>query len=98
MKLNVKACALSCGLLWGLGLLVITWWIIFFDGATGESTLIGKVYRGYSVSPSGSLIGLAWALPDGMIGGAIFAWVYNLLGALLRRPEDHETACRGVQA
>ena len=35
------------------------------------------VYRGYSISPTGSLIGLLWALPDGMIGGAVLAWVYN---------------------
>ena len=88
MKLNVKAFALSCGLLWGFGLLFITWWIIAFDGATDEPTLIGRVYRGYSISPVGSLIGLAWALPDGMIGGAIFAWVYNLLVALLHRREN----------
>ena len=88
MKLNVRAFALSCGLLWGFGLLFITWWIIAFDGATGEPTLIGRVYRGYSISPVGSLIGLAWALPDGMIGGAIFAWVYNLLVAFLHRRES----------
>ncbi len=88
MKLNVKAFALSCGLLWGFGLLFITWWIIAFDGATGEATLIGRVYRGYSISPLGSLIGLAWALPDGLIGGAIFAWVYNLLAAFLHRREN----------
>lgn len=85
MKLNVRAFALSCGLVWGFGLLFITLWIIAFDGATGEPTLIGRVYRGYSISPAGSLIGLAWALPDGVIGGAIFAWVYNLLVVLLHR-------------
>jgi membrane associated rhomboid family serine protease len=29
----------------------------------------------------GSLIGLAWGLLDGLIGGAIFAWLYNRLAA-----------------
>jgi len=58
--------------------LCITWWIILFDGSTGEATLIGRVYRGYTISPIGSLIGLVWAFFDGLIGGAIFAWVYNL--------------------
>jgi hypothetical protein len=80
-KLNVTAFALSCGLLWGVGLFLLTWWIIAFDGATGEPTLIGKLYRGYSVSPIGSLIGLAWALADGFVGGAIFAWLYNLIAS-----------------
>ncbi|MCP4593028.1 MAG: hypothetical protein GY842_20025 [bacterium] len=92
MRLNVKAFALSGGLLWGFGLLLITWWIIAFDGATGEATLIGKVYRGYSISPVGSLIGLAWALPDGLIGGAIFAWMYNTLVAVFCRREPPEAA------
>lgn len=79
MKLNVKAFAISCGLLWGIGLFLLTWWIIMFEGASGEPTLIGLFYRGYAISPAGSLIGLVWALVDGMIGGAIFAWLYNVV-------------------
>jgi hypothetical protein len=79
MKLNVKAFALAFGLLWGFGLLFLTWWIIAFDGATGEITLIGRLYRGYSITPLGSVIGLLWALLDGAVGGAIFAWLYNFI-------------------
>ena len=78
MKLNVKACALACGLLWGVGLFALTWWIILFEGATGDITFIGRLYRGYSITPVGSVIGLAWGLIDGAVGGAIFAWLYNL--------------------
>ena len=81
MHLNVKAFALSCGLIWGLGLFILTWWIIAFDGVTGQVTFIGQIYRGYSVSPLGSIIGLVWAFFDGAIGGAIFAWLYNLIAA-----------------
>ena len=77
MKLNVKAFAITMGLLWGVGLFGMTWWIIWFDGPTGETLWLSKIYRGYNVSPMGSLIGLAWALPDGFIGGAVIAWVYN---------------------
>ncbi len=79
MKLNVKALALASGLIWGFGLFLLTWWVMMFDGATGEATLIGKLYRGYSISPGGSIIGLAWGGADGAIGGAIFAWLYNAL-------------------
>jgi hypothetical protein len=77
MKLNIKAFALAFGLVWGLGLFCLTWWIIAFDGATGEATMIGHVYRGFNISPMGSLVGLVWAFADGAIGGAIFAWLYN---------------------
>jgi hypothetical protein len=53
MRLNIKAFGLTCGLFWGFGLFLLTWWIIAF--------------------------GLIWALLDGFIGGAIFAWLYNLI-------------------
>lgn len=81
MRLNVKAFALTCGLVWGFGLFLLTWWIMVFEGSTREITLIGQVYRGYSISPLGSIFGLIWALIDGMIGGAIFAWLYNLIAS-----------------
>jgi hypothetical protein len=79
MKLNVKAFALTCGLVWGLGLMLLTWWIMLFEGATGKATWFGLVYRGYNISFGGSIVGLVWAFFDGAIGGAIFAWLYNLL-------------------
>jgi len=79
MKFDVKAFALTCGLIWGLGLFFLTWWIIAFDGPTGEVTLIGRLYRGYTISAVGSLVGMIWAFFDGLIGGALFAWLYNLL-------------------
>lgn len=81
MKLDVKAFALTCGLLWGLGLFFLTWWMIAFGGATGETTLIGRIYIGYRISPLGSVLGLAWGFVDALIGGAIFAWLYNLIAA-----------------
>ena len=81
MKLNVKAFALTCALFWGLCLFVLTWWIILFDGATGDAPFFGRIYRGYSICPIGSIIGLAYAFVDGLIGGAIFAWLYNLIAS-----------------
>jgi hypothetical protein len=86
VKLDIKAFALTCSLIWGLGVFFLTWWVIAFDGATGEVTWLGLLYRGYDISPMGSLIGLIWALADGLVGGAIFAWLYNrLLGLGTKR-------------
>ena len=81
MKLDVKAFAITCALVCGFGLFALTWWIMAFDGATGEPTLIGRLYRGYTISPEGSVIGLGWALVDGFVGGAIFAGLYNVIAA-----------------
>lgn len=79
MKLDVKAFALTCAIVWGIGLFCLTWWLIALDGSTGEITFIGRLYRGYSISPFGSVVGMIWAFLDGLIGGAVFAWLYNVL-------------------
>lgn len=79
MRLNVKAFALTCGILWGVLLFCITWWIILWDGPGVGVPFLGKIYRGYSITPLGSLFGLIWGLVDGLIIGLIFAWFYNLI-------------------
>lgn len=76
-ELDPKAFGLTCGTLWGLGLFSLTWWLIALDGPSDEPTPIGRLYRGYTVSPRGSLIGGAWAFFDALIGGACLAWLYN---------------------
>ena len=81
MKLDTKSFALTSGLTLGLALFLSTWWVIAFDGITRDITLIGYLYRGYNISPSGSFIGLVYGLIDGAIFGSIFAWFYNLLVA-----------------
>lgn len=88
MRLNVRAFAITCGIIWGVGLFALTWWIIMFDGATGDVTFLGRIYRGYNISPLGSVFGLIWASVDGLIGGAIFAWLYNLLSARSAGPRE----------
>ena len=79
MKLDVRAFGLACALVWGLGVFCLTWWVIAFEGPTGDITPLGHVYRGYEISAVGSLIGLVWALVDGFVGGVVLAWVYNRL-------------------
>lgn len=88
MKLNIKAFALTCGLICGLGLFMLTWWIIAFDGATGEATLVGRIYRGYSITPMGSIAGLIWGFFDGLIGGVIFSGLYNLIISRMSNTEE----------
>lgn len=86
MKLNVKAFALASALWWGLGLFGLTWWLLALGHMTGEPTLVGQFYPGYRVSPLGSLVGLAWGFGDGLVGGAVLAWLYNLLAARFAGP------------
>ena len=88
MKLNIAAFALTSALFWGFCLFFLTWWIMIFEGATGEITMIGQIYRGYSISPIGSIFGLLWGFFDALIGGAIFAWLYNLLAGQFKNKKE----------
>lgn len=79
MRLNIKSFAAACGLIWGFGVLCFTWWRLLFEGRKEDDTLLGHIYRGYSITPIGSLIGFVWGLLDGAAGGLVFAWLYNRL-------------------
>ena len=79
MRLNIKAFALACGLIWGLGLFCMAWWLILLEGNNPEPCLLNRLYPGYTMTPVGSLVGMVWGLVDAGIGGAIFAWLYNLI-------------------
>lgn len=79
MKFEIFPFALTCAIFWGIAIFLGTWWIIAFDGAQEGATMLGQIYRGYAITPVGSIIGLAWGFADGLIGGAIFAWLYNKL-------------------
>ena len=83
MKLNIKAFALASGIWWGVGIFLLTWWIIAFSGASDAPFFLGRIYLGYTISPLGSVIGLVWGFVDALIAGAIFAWLYNVIGSRL---------------
>ncbi len=77
MKLNAKAFALTCGLLWGIAVFIATIWLLII-GASGKTiSLLSAFYFGYQFSIVGAFVGLVWGFVDGAIGGLIFAFVYN---------------------
>jgi hypothetical protein len=79
MKLSVKAFALTCGILWGLAVLLSTWCLLILGSPGGIISKLSTFYIGYSFSWGGAVIGLLWGFVDGLICGAIFAWLYNKL-------------------
>jgi hypothetical protein len=85
MKLNVLAFGLACGLVWGLGVFCLAWWVMAFEGATHDPMFLGHIYRGFDISPLGSIIGLGWGLGDGFVAGVILSAIYNALVG--RRPQ-----------
>jgi hypothetical protein len=82
MRLNVKAFGLACGILWGLGLFLLAWWFVIRGISPESKTFIERAYIGYRLTAGGSLMGLVWGFVDGLVGGVVFAWLYNkLLGS-----------------
>ena len=79
MQLNVKAFTLTFGVLWGVGLFFLTWWIILLEGASGDPTFIGRFYIGYNISPSGSIVGFLYGCADGGMCVLAFGGLYNFI-------------------
>lgn len=78
MTFNIKVMALTGGIIWAAanliaGLTAMAGW----GGAYVD--VMGSIYIGYAPTVMGALIGAAWAFVDGLIGGAVFAYLYNKL-------------------
>jgi hypothetical protein len=82
MKLNVRALAISCGLLWGVLAMFLTGLANLLWPGYGQEFLraMASVYPGYHATRSFGqvVVGGLYGLMDGAVAGAIFAWVYNL--------------------
>jgi NhaP-type Na+/H+ or K+/H+ antiporter len=83
MEIRKRALGLSLGLVWGLAVLLGTWWLLIF-GYKGE--IMGRLsqfYIGYSFTYIGAIMGLIWGFIDGFIAGVLIAWFYDLFSKML---------------
>ena len=75
--MSIRAFALTAGIFGSATLFFIAWWLILIGNTDGPTTLLERIYIGYSFTPIGSVIGAVWGFIDFAIGGAIAAWLYN---------------------
>lgn len=85
MKLHTLAFGLACGILWGIGVLLMGLLAAMTGYGIAFVDFLGDFYRGYDPTPMGSFIGLLWGFADGALGGVIFSWLYNSLVGKLGR-------------
>lgn len=89
MRLSVRAFAFSCAVIWGIGVMLLVGLAHLIWPGYGEGLLkiAAAIYPGYTAGPGVGqwLLGTVYGLLDGAIGGAIFAWLYNLAAA---KPPD----------
>ncbi len=83
MELRKRALGLSLGLVWGLAILLCTWWFIIFEVRGEMLSNLRNVYLGYSVSWGGSFIGFIWGFVDGFIAGVLIAWFYGIFSKMI---------------
>ena len=81
MRLNITAMAMAFGLLWGACILTVAAANVIWP-SYGQAflQLCASIYPGYRPGTGiGSVVtGTIYALLDGGVGGAVFAWLYNL--------------------
>jgi len=80
MKLNIKGLAIAAGITWAAVVLMVGLANLVWAGyGAAFLATVSSVYPGFE---PGSLmqvfIGTGYGFVDGAIGGAVFAWVYNL--------------------
>jgi len=88
MKLSVKAMAAAGGLLWGGGMLAVAMGnLISSSYGTAFLEVMSSVYNGYHASGTfgDALVGGAYGLVDGALGGAVLAWLYNIFAVRLQK-------------
>ncbi len=86
MKFDIKALALACGILWGACVLLMGVANLICGGyGVHFLELLASIYPGYHAARSvlQVVIVTVYAVADGLIGGAVFAWLYNLMAKLV---------------
>ena len=82
MKLSIKGLAITAGIIWGLAILLVGIANLVFPGyGVNFLEVVGSIYPGYQPATdfASVIIGALYAAVDAGIGGAIFAWLYNLI-------------------
>lgn len=94
-RLRAGIVAIVSGMVCGVGLFVATVWLLIRGGPNVGRTLglLANYYPGYSVTWSGSLVGLFYGALTGAAVGWVTAWVYNRM-VDLRRPSAPRGAGR----
>ena len=76
---------MAVGIVSGLGVLLMTARAVQVKGGN-TLILLRKFFPGYSISPTGCVIGMIWAFVEGFLVAATVAVLYNLFRRALEPP------------
>ncbi len=82
-KIHANILALIFSVICGVGLFVMTVWLVIKGGENvgPHLQLLGQYFIGYSVTWTGSFVGLFYGAVVGGICGWLIGWIYNLIAA-----------------
>lgn len=78
-QLDAIRLATAGGLTFGFGAFILGLCATYFNWGVDVVILAESLYKGYTPTLIGSVIGATWAFVDGFVGLWIFAWIYNRL-------------------
>ena len=82
MRIHITAFSLAVGLVWGAAILMVAS-VNLFIPTYGHAFLewVASAYPGYypGTGAFSLLVGTLYGWVDGMIAGALLAWIYNFL-------------------
>ncbi|MDR4494039.1 MAG: hypothetical protein AB7P17_04685 [Nitrospirales bacterium] len=83
-RIQAGVLSIACGLIGGLGLFIMTVWLLLEDGPHVGShlQLLSNYFIGYSVTWGGSLIGLFYGTLTGGILGWTVGYIYNKVAGI----------------
>ena len=79
MELRKRALGIAFGLVWGLAVMLGTWWLLYMGSPGGTIAKLGAIYIGYTYSFVGGIVGFIWGFVDGFICGFLVACIYNMV-------------------
>jgi hypothetical protein len=88
MIMSKRALGVALGLVWGLSVLLGTWWLVIIESAGDTVGKLHKFYLGYSVSWGGAIVGFVWGVIDGFIVGFLIAWIYNMASSYFKKSTE----------
>ena len=79
MKLSIKGLALASAILWGVAMLLMSLANLIWGSYGQFLQIMSSVYPGYHATRSIAevIVGTLYGAGDGLVGGAVFAWLYN---------------------
>jgi len=88
MEIRKRALGIATGLVFGLAMLLGTWWLLLWGSQGGIMSRATTLFIGYSYSWGGAIMGFVWGFIWGFIAGMLIAWFYDLFCKILYKPKS----------